>query len=62
MDEKKQLRQKTIYFEKYVKVDCPYCNNQITLNDCGIPPTIFCDNCIKTFRVKSYTLKERRQR
>lgn len=59
---KKEKRKKVIYFERWIRIDCPNCKKQVALLDCEIPDTVFCDMCLNTFKVNDYVLKERRQR
>lgn len=64
---KKPLKKKIIHFERYIKIECPFCSSpsskkMVTLLDSNIPDTVFCDMCLSFFDLINYSLKERKQR
>lgn len=62
LKEKKSSKKKVIYFERYIKIECPFCKKMITLLDSKRPEELFCDMCLNGYALKNYSLKERKQR
>ena len=55
-------KKKVIAVEYWVKIQCPFCGNYVSLPDCLLPDILKCDMCLGLFKLDDYDIREYKRR